>query len=206
MFDLCFVLTLDLFCFLDAVTVAAIRTVCEAAHSIVEDEPRDSFKFTCSMLPYLHYFHSESHFLWVVNRRQKDVYLVSRVPFTYMQNMDIVHFRAFWSNPEVCALRTAALRLDSPCLLRLIAAEALGPKYPRRCFGGLALTNGPAEFMCNCWIAVEQAHFNEHGHWRPLGREDALEHSSDLFYSKVHFSLWKYIARLRSRQHRDFRG
>ena len=229
MVDLCVVLKLELCPFLDAVAVATIRTVCQAAHSIVEQAPHASFNFAVPLRRHLDLFERESDLLWVLDRLRKGVYLVDRerLPrdaprsrcskgktftwwYTRTQEGSLlpldVHVRGFWFHPAVGTLHSTALRLDSPSLLWRIAVEAPGGKNPLMWLRGLKQSNGPDEFMFNCWITFEKAQFERHGHWRPYLRDEMLEYNSDFFYSKVHFFLWNHMAKLRRNQHRDFRG
>jgi hypothetical protein len=141
--------------------------------------------------------------------------------------------RGFWYHPDVQALRTAAIRLDSVSLLLRIAAKAPGVCGVEWNGDGTSQTpleyfkdpnsDGTAQFMHNTWIFIEQAHFLKDGPWEPGGRQDALDQSNEvfcrigglahwfcqsneLFYSTVHRVLWEYMAALRKRQKRHFRG
>ena len=228
MVDLCCVLELDLCSFLDVIEVAAIRTLCKAARKSVEDEDEESFNFTIP-LPDLHLplFQCESHLRWVIDRQRDDCLLIRGIPCPsvhrraqhkrwrsvgidpswihvtirrrYLLN---VLSRAFWYHDDVQATLTAAIRLDSAGLLRRLAVKApgvcLSDDNPN--------TDGPANFLHNVWVFIEEAHFREHGPWEPLGRDIALVVDSDLFFSRLHFVLWKYMAAVRKRQQRDFKG
>jgi hypothetical protein len=111
--------------------------------------------------------------------------------------------RAFWNHGHVQALLETVIRLDSPSLLRRVAAEAPGDYLSE---DDDPNNDGTANFMYKAWVAMEEDHFQNDGLWEPLGREYATVVDSSLFFGKVHFVLWKYMAAVRKRQHRNFNG
>ena len=67
-------------------------------------------------------------------------------------------------------------------------------------------SDGRANFMYKVWVQIEEDHFQKHGPWKPPGRDEATAPDSDLFFSVVHFILWKYMAGVREQQQRGFNG
>ena len=223
MADIISVLELDLCSFLDAVEVAALRSSCKTVHAFVEKEPEEAFNFTLPAPCHFKFFQQEADLLWFILRRREDVHLVEHAGVEWegiantkgFWNQTRRHLavlvRGFWNHPDVRALRRAAVRLDSPSLMRRLAVEAPGELLQfsdappsSGLFNGN--TDGPSEFLHNCWIKYERALFRERDHWKPLGRDEALKHDSKIFHSKVHFMLWKTMSAVRSAQGREFFG
>ena len=215
---------------MDAVEVAALRALCRSTQKSIADTPEHSFEFTFSpIIPLLPKFDRYQELHWVIDRLRDD-YLVQRPPCparfrrqlhrrwrylypdtTHHHPMGCRLFRrtllerlvkAFWCHVDVQALLSTAIKLDSGSLLRRLIVEAPGDSLS----DGDPNTNGRANFMYKVWVKIEEDHFQEHGRWEPLGRSDATSPDSDLFFSVVHFILWKYMAGVRKQQQRGFNG
>jgi hypothetical protein len=223
---------LDLFTFMDAIEVAALRALCKTAQKVFAELPEHVFDFTFSaIIPRLPKFTCDKELLWVIHRLRERTGLVQRRPCPDLhrralssrwrrmgidpsQLCRMMHrrslleslVRAFWFHKDVQALLATAIRLDSTSLLRRLAAEAPGDYLSD---DDNPNNDGTANFMYNVWVSMEEDHFQEHGPWEPLGRDDAtwgIAVDMDLFFGKVHFVLWKYMAAVRKRQQRDFKG
>jgi hypothetical protein len=211
-----------LFCFLDPIEAAAIRTLCKSVHTAVEEEPENSFNFTFA--PVLHRlpkFTKGEHLLWVVNRLGYNEYLVQgthtptphqlpchgALPWiadtlhpsfkAYMAQRNRVvdrDIRAFWYHPHVQALRTAAIRLDCCGLMRRVAKEA-----------NKAFSDGEAYFLYNFWVFIEDARLEEHGPQEPL-RANNTSAVEPHFYSKLHTVLWTNMKIIRRGEGGGFTG
>jgi hypothetical protein len=220
---------LDVLSFIDAIEVAALRALCKATQHSVACAPEHAFEFTFApIIPLLLKFDSYKKLEWVILRLRKDNILVQDKPCPARHlralhgrwvRMDIdpsrvsrmMHrrcllaglVRAFWNHAHVQSLLATAIRLDSTSLLRRVAVEAPGEYLSD---DDDPNNDGTANFMYNTWVAMEEDHFQEDGVWEPLGRDQATAVDSPLFFGKVHFFLWKYMAAVRKRQQRDFNG
>jgi hypothetical protein len=210
-----------------AIGVAALRVMCKTAHDLVADAPEHAFNFTFSpIIPLLPKFDRYQELQWVILRLREGNSLVQDrpCPERHLRELNIrlrrggidpsqqsrmmrrrllVRLtRAFRVHPHVKALLAVVIRLDSTSLLRRLAAEAPGEYLSD---DDNPNNDGTANFMYYVWIYIEEGHFIEHGQWEPVGRDDAIA-GSDLFFSRLHFVLWKYMAAVRKRQQRHFHG
>jgi hypothetical protein len=221
----------DLLSFMGAIEIAVLRALCKTTNNFVAGAPEHAFDFTFSpIIPLLPKFDSYQQLEWVIHRLGEDYSLVQRRPCpkrhlralytrwrrvgmdpSGFQNSYVMRrclllrlIRAFWNHAHVQALLALAIRFDSSSLLRRVAAEAPGEYLSDDDDDGP--NNGVANFMYNVWVKIEEDHFQEHGPWEPLGRDDVIAFDSDLFFGRLHFVLWKYMAAVRKRQQRDFNG
>ena len=218
----------DFLSFMGAVEAAALRTLCKTTQALVEGAPEHAFEFTFAVvIPLLPNFGSYQELEWVILRLRENNSLVQLKPSPAIHRRAlyrrwrsvgidparqhrIVHrralleslIRAFWCQPDVEALLAVAIRLKSTSLLRRLAVEAPGEYLD----DDGPNNDGTANFLYKVWVKIEQDHFQEHGRWEPLGRDEATLVSKDLFFGSVHFMLWKYMAGVRKQQQRVFKG